>query len=49
MLSLVVDVDESKCINCHQCIAVCPVKYCNDAKGDHVAVNPIYVSDAGMY
>jgi len=39
MLSLIVDVDESKCINCHQCIAVCPVKYCNDAKGDRVVVN----------
>jgi len=39
MLSMIVDVDESKCINCHQCISVCPVKYCNDAKGEHVAVN----------
>ncbi|MCX6153132.1 MAG: response regulator [Candidatus Kapabacteria bacterium] len=26
----VVSVDEERCVNCHQCISVCPVKYCND-------------------
>lgn len=24
-------VDAEKCVNCHLCIGVCPVKYCNDA------------------
>ncbi|MBU1100831.1 MAG: 4Fe-4S binding protein [Bacteroidetes bacterium] len=38
-LSQVVNVDESKCINCHQCISVCPVKYCNNANGDYVELN----------
>ncbi len=33
-------VDEEKCVNCHACIAVCPVKYCNDGSGDHVNINP---------
>lgn len=40
MLSQIVEVDKTKCINCHQCISVCPVKYCNDAKGEYVTVNP---------
>ncbi len=26
----VISVDEERCVNCHQCISVCPVKYCND-------------------
>jgi len=30
---------EDNCIECHQCIAVCPVKYCNDASNNHVSVN----------
>ena len=34
-----IHVDESKCVNCHQCIAVCPVKFCNDASGDYVKLN----------
>ena len=29
----VIHVDESKCVNCHACIAVCPVKFCNDGTG----------------
>jgi len=33
-------VDEEKCINCHACITACPVKYCNEDKGDHMSVNP---------
>ncbi|MDP4115029.1 MAG: methyl-accepting chemotaxis protein [Bacteroidota bacterium] len=36
--SKVVEVDAAKCINCHKCIAVCPVKYCNDGSGDHVSI-----------
>ncbi len=35
----IVDVDEEKCVNCHACIAVCPVKFCNDGSGDYVTVN----------
>ena len=35
----VVTVDEKKCVNCHSCIAACPVKYCNDGSGEHIAVN----------
>ncbi len=38
-LSQLISVDESKCVNCHQCIAVCPVKYCNNANGNYVSVN----------
>lgn len=38
-LSPVITVDETKCVNCHACIAACPVKLCNDASGDHVAVD----------
>ena len=35
----VVSVDPAKCCNCHRCIAVCPVKMCNNGAGDHVSVN----------
>lgn len=38
-LSKVITVDEDKCINCHACIAACPVKYCNDASGDFIQIN----------
>jgi methyl-accepting chemotaxis protein/NAD-dependent dihydropyrimidine dehydrogenase PreA subunit len=38
-LSKVVSVDKDKCINCHRCISVCPVKYCNDGSGDHVSIH----------
>ncbi|MFP4705291.1 MAG: methyl-accepting chemotaxis protein [Spirochaetaceae bacterium] len=34
-----VEVLEDKCVNCHRCIAVCPVKMCNDGSGDYVKVN----------
>lgn len=36
--SKVVEIDAAKCVNCHKCIAVCPVKYCNDGSGDHVTI-----------
>lgn len=35
----VIKIDEQKCINCHACITICPVKYCNNGSGDHVTVN----------
>jgi Na+-translocating ferredoxin:NAD+ oxidoreductase RNF subunit RnfB len=38
-LSQVVVVVEENCVNCHQCISVCPVKYCMDGSGDTVKIN----------
>ncbi|MDD4603201.1 MAG: [Fe-Fe] hydrogenase large subunit C-terminal domain-containing protein [Bacteroidales bacterium] len=35
----VIEVDKEKCTNCHACISVCPVKYCNNGSQDHVSVN----------
>lgn len=34
-----IGVDKEKCVNCHRCISVCPVKYCNNGSGDAVTVN----------
>lgn len=39
MLAKVIDVDEHKCLNCHRCISVCPVKYCNDGSGEIIKIN----------
>ncbi len=39
-LSKIISVDSDKCVNCHACISVCPVKYCNDGSGNYVEVNP---------
>lgn len=39
-LPISVGVDSEKCVNCHACIAACPVKFCNDGSGDFVSVNP---------
>ena len=36
----IVTVEADRCVNCHRCLAVCPVKYCNDASGDHVDIDP---------
>lgn len=38
-ISKVVKVDKDKCLNCHKCIAVCPVKYCNIGSGSFVEIN----------
>ena len=35
----VIRVDQAKCVNCHACIAACPVKLCNDGSGDFVSVD----------
>lgn len=35
----VIEVDQDKCVNCHACITVCPVKFCNDGSKNHVSVN----------
>ncbi len=37
-LQPIIEVDGEKCVNCHQCIAVCPVKYCQDGSGDSVMI-----------
>lgn len=37
-LPVVIEVDEEKCVNCHACVAACPVKMCNDASGDCVNI-----------
>ncbi len=36
----VISVDPDKCVNCHRCIADCPVKYCNNGSEDHVEIDP---------
>jgi Pyruvate/2-oxoacid:ferredoxin oxidoreductase delta subunit len=38
-LTAVIKIDEEKCVNCHACIAACPVKYCNNGAGEKVRVN----------
>lgn len=38
-ISRLIDVDEEKCVNCHKCISVCPIKYCNNGSGNTVKVN----------
>ncbi|MDR3173128.1 MAG: methyl-accepting chemotaxis protein [Treponema sp.] len=38
-LAAVIRVDDEKCVNCHACIAACPVKYCNNGSGEKVTVN----------
>lgn len=37
-LRQLIKVDEEKCVNCHACIAACPVKYCIDGSGEKVRV-----------
>ena len=32
----VISIDKEKCVNCQRCIAVCPVKMCNNGSGDYV-------------
>lgn len=32
-------IDQDKCVNCHACITVCPVKFCNDGSGDYMKIN----------
>lgn len=39
LLSKVIDIAEERCTSCHRCIAVCPVKFCNDASGSSVKLN----------
>jgi iron only hydrogenase large subunit-like protein len=38
-LPKIIAVDPELCVNCHSCIAACPVKYCNDGSGEYVEVD----------
>ncbi|MBN1118013.1 MAG: 4Fe-4S binding protein [Bacteroidales bacterium] len=38
-LSRILTIDEDKCVNCHQCIAVCSTKFANNGSGDSVFIN----------
>ncbi|MCK8824043.1 [Fe-Fe] hydrogenase large subunit C-terminal domain-containing protein [Fuchsiella alkaliacetigena] len=38
-LAKVIKVDKDKCLNCHSCISICPVKFCNDGSGEYIAIN----------
>ena len=35
----VIGIDHDKCVNCHQCIAACPVKYCLDGSKETIYIN----------
>jgi iron only hydrogenase large subunit-like protein len=35
----IITVNKDKCVNCHRCIAVCPVKYCNNARSSYIEVD----------
>ncbi len=39
MVARILDVNKDKCVNCHKCISVCPVKYANDGSGLYVVLN----------
>ena len=39
MLSEIIEVVQDKCVNCHSCISVCPIKYCMDGTGDTIKLN----------
>lgn len=38
-LDRIIGINENNCTNCHQCIAVCPVKICNNGSGSVVKFN----------
>ena len=38
-LSPVIKAIAEKCINCHRCVSVCPVKFANDASGETTAMD----------
>ncbi len=35
----VIQIDAEKCVTCHRCISVCPVKFCNNASADVIEIN----------
>ncbi len=38
-LAKIIEVIEDKCVNCHQCISVCPSKFANDGSDNVIHVN----------
>lgn len=38
-LTPVIRIIEENCVNCHRCIAVCPVKFCIDGSGETVTID----------
>lgn len=38
-LASIINIESEKCVNCHRCVAVCPIKYCNDASGEYIELN----------
>jgi len=38
-LAKLINVVESKCVNCHKCVSTCPVAYCIDYSGDVASIN----------
>lgn len=38
-LAPLISVNDKKCVNCHQCISVCPVKVCQDGSGTTVTLH----------
>ena len=38
-LSPVIHIDQDKCVNCHACVVVCPVKFCNVASEEMIHVD----------
>lgn len=38
-LAKLIEIDEEKCVNCHQCISVCPTKFPNNGYGDVIEIN----------
>jgi iron only hydrogenase large subunit-like protein len=43
----VIKIDPARCVNCHACIAVCPVHYCNNGSGDRISINSDYCVACG--
>ncbi len=38
-LAEIISIDKEKCLNCHVCIAACPVSYCNDASNEEDGIH----------
>ena len=45
---VIIKTDPEKCINCHKCISVCPIKLCNDVSGGYVSVKPELCIGCGL-
>lgn len=37
-LAKLIKVNKNRCVNCHRCVSVCPVKFANNGSGDYVDV-----------